>query len=37
MGSDYGGQGRNGHDGFILPDSEVERVRTELDRTFTEA
>lgn len=33
-GADYGGLGRNGHDGFILPDSEVERVRTELAQTF---
>ena len=33
-GSDYGGLGRNGHDGFILPESEVERVRTELAQTF---
>jgi hypothetical protein len=37
MGADYGGLGRNGHDGFILPDSEVERVRTELARTFAVA
>jgi hypothetical protein len=29
--------GRNGHDGFILPDSEVERVRTELAQTFAVA
>jgi hypothetical protein len=36
-GADYGGLGRNGHDGFILPDSEVERVRTELAQTFTVA
>ena len=34
QGADYGGLGRNGHDGFILPDSEVERVRTELAQTF---
>ena len=33
-GADYGGLGRNGHDGFILPDSEVERVRTEMAQTF---
>lgn len=36
-GVDYGGFGRNGHDGFILPDSEVERVRTELAQTFAVA
>lgn len=36
-GADYGGLGRNGHDGFILPDSQVERVRTELAQTFTVA
>jgi hypothetical protein len=36
-GADYGGLGRNGHDGFILPDSEVERVRTELAQTFAVA
>jgi murein tripeptide amidase MpaA len=33
-GADYGGLGRNGHDGFILPESEVERVRTELAQSF---
>jgi len=33
-GADYGGLGRNGHDGFILPESQVERVRTELAQTF---
>jgi len=33
-GADYGGLGRNGHDGFILPESEIERVRTELAETF---
>ncbi len=36
-GADYGGLGRNGYDGFILPDSEVERVRTELAQTFAVA
>ena len=36
-GADYGGLGRNGHDGFILPDSQVERVRTELAQTFAVA
>ena len=34
-GADYGGLGRNGHDGFILPESEIARVRTELAQTFT--
>ncbi|RPH98169.1 MAG: hypothetical protein EHM68_05585 [Lysobacterales bacterium] len=33
-GTEYGGFGRNVHDGFILPDAEVERVRTELAQTF---
>jgi hypothetical protein len=37
QGADYGGLGRNEHDGFILPDSEVERVRTELAQTFAVA
>ena len=37
QGADYGGLGRNGHDGFILPDSEVERVRTELSQSFAVA
>ncbi|MBT8056411.1 MAG: hypothetical protein KJO72_05680 [Gammaproteobacteria bacterium] len=36
-GADYGGLGRNGHDGFILPESQVERVRTELAQTFAVA
>lgn len=36
-GSDYGGLGRNGHDGFILPESEVPRVRTELAQTLAMA
>jgi hypothetical protein len=36
-GADYGGWGRNGHEGFFLPDSEVERVRTELAQTFAVA
>lgn len=36
-GADYGGLGRNGHDGFILPESEVQRVRTELAQTFAVA
>jgi len=37
QGADYGGLGRNGHDGFILPDSEVERVRTQLAQSFAVA
>ena len=36
-GADYGGYARNGHDGFILPESEVERVRTEMAQTFAVA
>jgi len=36
-GVDYGGLGRNFHDGFILPESEIERVRTELAQTFAVA
>ena len=36
-GADYGGLGRNDHDGFILPESEIERVRTELAQTFAVA
>ena len=32
--ADYGGLGRNDHDGFILPESEISRVRTELAETF---
>lgn len=33
-GTDYGGLGRNGHDGFILPDAEVPRVRSNMAETF---
>jgi hypothetical protein len=33
-GADYGGVVENGHDGFILPDSEIRRVREELAQTF---
>jgi hypothetical protein len=33
-GADYGGTGENGHDGFILPESEIRRVREELAQTF---
>jgi hypothetical protein len=36
-GADYGGLGRNVHDGFILPESEVERVRTEMAQSFAVA
>jgi hypothetical protein len=31
---DYGGLGRNGHDGFILPESQIRRVREQLAETF---
>jgi hypothetical protein len=33
-GVDYGGFGNNGHDGFILPESEITRVREQLAQTF---
>jgi hypothetical protein len=33
-GLDYGGFGSNGHDGFILPESEISRVRDTLAQTF---
>jgi len=33
-GVDYGGFGNNGHDGFILPESEIKRVREQLAETF---
>ncbi len=33
-GADYGGVSENGHDGFILPESEIRRVREELAQTF---
>ncbi len=36
-GADYGGLGRNGHDGFILPESQVERVRSEMAQSFAVA
>ncbi|KAA9131292.1 hypothetical protein F3N42_08160 [Marinihelvus fidelis] len=36
-GGDYGGTGVNVHDGFILPESEVRRVREELAQTFVAA
>ena len=34
-GADYGGLARNCHDGFILPESQIRRVREELARSFT--
>ncbi len=33
-GSEYGGSGNNGHDGFILPESQIKRVREQLAQTF---
>jgi hypothetical protein len=33
-GTDYGGTGENGHDGFILPESEIRRVREGLAQSF---
>ncbi len=33
-GADYGGFANNGHDGFILPDSEIKRVRENLAEAF---
>jgi len=33
-GADYGGIVENGHDGFILPDSEIRRVREQLAQSF---
>ncbi|MGD9022050.1 MAG: M14 family zinc carboxypeptidase, partial [Lysobacterales bacterium] len=33
-GVDYGGVGENGHDGFILPESEIRRVREQLAQSF---
>jgi hypothetical protein len=33
-GADYGGAGENGHDGFILPESEIRRVRENLAQSF---
>ncbi len=34
FGADYGGFANNGHDGFILPDSEIKRVREQLAESF---
>lgn len=36
-GAEYGGLARNGHDGFILPESQIRRVRTQLAETFAVA
>ncbi len=36
-GADYGGLRENGHDGFILPESEIRRVREELAQSFAAA
>jgi len=33
-GVDYGGFGNNNHDGFILPESEIARVREQLAQSF---
>ncbi len=33
-GAEYGGVVENGHDGFILPDSQIRRVREELSQSF---
>ncbi len=33
-GADYGGSAENSHDGFILPESEIRRVREELAQSF---
>ncbi len=33
-GADYGGVSENGHDGFILPESEINRVREEMAQSF---
>jgi hypothetical protein len=32
--ADYGGLARNGHDGFILPESQISRVRSQLAESF---
>jgi len=36
-GADYGGISENGHDGFILPESEIRRVREQLAQSFAAA
>ncbi|NOR18673.1 MAG: hypothetical protein GQ538_01120 [Xanthomonadales bacterium] len=33
-GADYGGVHENGHDGFILPEAEIRRVREQLAQSF---
>ena len=33
-GAEYGGFRNNGHDGFILPESEIRRVRENLAETM---
>ena len=33
-GADYGGISENGHDGFILPEAEISRVREQLAQSF---
>ena len=33
-GADYGGLSENGHDGFILPESEIRRVREQIAQSF---
>ncbi len=33
-GADYSGASENGHDGFILPESEIRRVREQLAQSF---
>jgi len=33
-GVNYGGTGENGHDGFILPDSQIRRLREEIAQSF---
>lgn len=33
-GADYGGASENGHDGFILPEAEIRRVREQLAESF---
>ncbi len=33
-GVEYGGFGNNNHDGFILPESQIKRVREQLAQTF---
>lgn len=36
-GADYGGLASNCHDGFVLPESQIRRVRDELAQTFAVA